>query len=196
MMNEKRTIKAEPALQFQESMQWLIDMLVAGKTEAQANSMKRTPERFLKAMFEQTAGYNDDPAEILKTTFEEPSDEMIVVSDIDFNSVCEHHLLPFIGQAVVGYIPSNGSVVGLSKIPRLVDCYSRRLQMQERLTVQIADALERYLKPRGIGVILTAHHQCMSCRGVKKQNAKMHTSVLRGFMKDDDKARAEFMRFK
>lgn len=107
---------------------------------------------------------------------------------------CEHHLLPFIGKAHIGYVP-NGSVVGLSKIPRLVDCYARRLQLQERMAVEIADALEEHLKPRGVGVILEAQHQCMSCRGVKKANAVMVTSVLRGRLKEDPSARAEFLRF-
>lgn len=155
-----------------------------------------TPARFVRAMLEMTSGYSDSPEEILDRQFDgENCDEMVVVSKIDFTSLCEHHLLPFIGSATIAYIP-NGFVVGLSKIPRLVDCYAKRLQMQERLTVEIADALEKQLKPKGVGVILTARHQCMSCRGVKKQNAEMHTSVLRGVIKSDDKARAEFLQFR
>lgn len=158
--------------------------------------IRETPARFVRAMLEMTSGYSDSPEEILDRQFDgENCDEMVVVSKIDFTSLCEHHLLPFIGSATIAYIP-NGFVVGLSKIPRLVDCYAKRLQMQERLTVEIADALEKQLKPKGVGVILTARHQCMSCRGVKKQNAEMHTSVLRGVIKSDDKARAEFLQFR
>lgn len=172
----------------------LSQIIGKGISDDQARSIKDTPKRFLKALFEQTAGYQEDPKEILTRTFDQKFDEMIVVRDIDFNSLCEHHLLPFIGKAHIGYVP-NGSVVGLSKIPRLVDCYARRLQLQERMAVEIADALEEHLKPRGVGVILEAQHQCMSCRGVKKANAVMVTSVLRGRLKEDPSARAEFLRF-
>jgi GTP cyclohydrolase I len=168
---------------------------IAGPMDAdQLRSTEDTPMRFIKSLVEQTAGYEEDPEKILTTIFDQQFDEMIVVKNIDFNSLCEHHLLPFIGKATVGYIP-NGGVVGLSKIPRLVDCYARRLQLQERMAVEIADALEKHLKPIGVGVILEAQHQCMSCRGVKKQNASMVTSVLRGRIKEDEKARAEFLQF-
>lgn len=163
-------------------------------TEDQERSIEDTPMRFLKALFEQTVGYSQDPEKILERRFEQQFDEMVVVRNIDFTSLCEHHLLPFIGTATIGYIP-NGSVVGLSKIPRLVDCYARRLQLQERMAIEIADALDKYLTPLGVGVILEAQHQCMTCRGVRKQNATMVTSVLRGRMKDDSCARAEFLRF-
>lgn len=164
-------------------------------TPDQKRSIENTPDRFIKALFEQTKGYQDNPEDILTRTFDQSFDEMIIVRDIDFTSLCEHHLLPFIGRAHVGYIPSSGAVVGLSKIPRLVDCFANRLQLQERMAVEIADALETHLNPLGVGVILEAQHQCMSCRGVKKQNAKMVTSVLRGNIKSDPSARAEFLKF-
>lgn len=154
-----------------------------------------TPKRVVKALTEMTAGYLLDPAQVLGTTFGDTCDEMIVVSPIEFTSTCEHHLLPFTGTATVGYVPGD-RVVGLSKLPRLVDLFAHRLQIQERMTNQIADAIEEHLRPRGVGVILSAHHTCMSCRGVRKQGTQMTTSALRGYMKDDPKARAEFLAFR
>lgn len=178
----------------EEALKAFLDQLVHGMTEDQRRSMKDTPKRFVKAMLEQTLGYQKNPETILERRFDQEFDEMVVVKGIDFTSTCEHHLLPFIGKATVGYIPK-GQVVGLSKIPRLVDCFAQRLQLQERMAVQIADAMEHHLKPRAVGVILVARHQCMSCRGVKKQNAEMVTSVLRGRFKEDPSARAEFLQF-
>lgn len=163
-------------------------------SEDQRRSIADTPARFIKALAEQTNGYLMDPEKILERRFDQKFDEMVVVQDIDFTSLCEHHLLPFIGTATVGYIP-NGQVVGLSKIPRLVDCYAHRLQLQERMAVEIADAMEEHLQPLAVGVILSAQHQCMSCRGVRKINAKMVTSVLRGRFKTDASARSEFLKF-
>lgn len=153
-----------------------------------------TPRRVVAALAEMTAGMVLDPAEYLERTFDEPCDEMVVVTGIDFTSLCEHHLLPFSGTAAIGYVPRD-KVVGLSKLPRVVDLYARRLQVQERMTKQIADAITKHLDPRGVGVVLSARHSCMGCRGVRKPNALMTTSALTGFMKDDDKARAEFLRF-
>lgn len=163
------------------------------------DSMLKTPERVLKAFKEQTSGYAVDVAELFKTsegdlTFEETYDEMIVLNDIEFTSLCEHHLLPFIGTATVGYIPRNG-VVGVSKLGRLVDCFARRFQIQERMTREIADALVTHLNPIGVGVIIEAQHQCIRCRGVRKRGANMITSALRGVMKSDASVRAEFLRF-
>lgn len=165
-------------------------------SEAQLDSLILTPSRWARALIDMTAGYEEDPKEILQRSFEQEFDQMIVVPDIDFTSLCEHHLLPFTGRAVVGYIPSNGRVVGLSKIPRLVDCFARRLQLQERMTKQIADALEEELDPLAVGVILQAQHQCMTCRGVKKLNASMVTSDLRGEFRHDSQARSEFLSFR
>ena len=126
-----------------------------------------TPERVLRAWREMTSGYGDDPAEILARTFDETSDEMVVLRNISFHSTCEHHLLPFFGEVSVGYLP--GKVVGISKLARLVDCFARRLQIQERLTRQIAESIEEHLDARGVGVIVRAHHLCMGCRGVRQQ---------------------------
>jgi GTP cyclohydrolase I len=151
-----------------------------------------TPERVLRAWREMTSGYGDDPAEILARTFDETSDEMVVLRNISFHSTCEHHLLPFYGEVSVGYLP--GKVVGISKLARLVDCFARRLQIQERLTRQIAESIEEHLDARGVGVIVRAHHLCMGCRGVRQQNTEMVTSSMLGTLRSDPMARAEFLR--
>jgi GTP cyclohydrolase I len=151
-----------------------------------------TPERVLRAWREMTSGYGDDPAEILARTFDETSDEMVVLRNISFHSTCEHHLLPFYGEVSVGYLP--GKVAGISKLARLVDCFARRLQIQERLTRQIAESIEEHLDARGVGVIVRAHHLCMGCRGVRQQNTEMVTSSMLGTLRSDAMARAEFLR--
>lgn len=155
--------------------------------------LKDTPGRVVRALTEMTAGKNERPEHVLKRTFEEQCDEMIVLRGIRFTSLCEHHLLPFDGTANVGYLP--GKVVGLSKLARLVECFSRRLQMQERMTKQIADALEEHLSAKGSGCIIRAKHACMGCRGVRKPDAEMVTSCLLGVFRTDDKARSEFLSF-
>jgi GTP cyclohydrolase I len=159
----------------------------------------KTPARALKAWQEMCSGYRSSPADILSTSFDLTDVEdapaysgLVLLRDIDFASSCEHHMLPFIGRAHVGYIPgSNGRVVGLSKLARLVDCYARRLQCQERLTEQIAQALEDHLRPLGVIVVIDAEHFCMRLRGVKKATSKMTTSSLRGVLLHDHAARAE-----
>jgi len=151
-----------------------------------------TPKRYIKALREMTSGYDLDPATVLGVTFDEASDQLIVLSDIEFVSLCEHHLAPFRGVATVGYLPG-ARVVGLSKLARLVDVYARRLQVQERLTQQIADAMVTHLDPYGVAVIITAHHSCMGNRGVRKHQGKMTTSVMLGAMRDNATARQEFM---
>lgn len=158
-----------------------------------SEGLRDTPKRVTKAFREMTTGYQDDPEKILSTVFEEKYDQMVVLSDIEFVSLCEHHLLPFRGTATVGYIP-DGKVVGLSKLARLVDCYARRLQVQERMTEQIAQALIDHLNPVGVGVYVTAHHSCMGNRGVRKHEGRMSTQALYGAMMNDGNARAEFMR--
>lgn len=158
-----------------------------------SEGLRDTPKRVTKAFREMTTGYQDDPEKILSTVFEEKYDQMVVLSDIEFVSLCEHHLLPFRGTATVGYIP-DGKVVGLSKLARLVDCYARRLQVQERMTEQIAQALIEHLNPVGVGVYVTAHHSCMGNRGVRKHEGRMSTQALHGAMMNDGNARAEFMR--
>ena len=155
--------------------------------------LARTPHRVAKSLRYLTRGYAQDPETILNdATYEVGYDEMVIVKGIDVYSLCEHHILPFFGRAHVAYIP-NGRVVGLSKIPRLVDMFSRRLQVQERLTTQIAEVLEEVLQPKGVAVVVEAIHLCMIMRGVSQQNAFAITSSLRGEFQEDPKTRSEFM---
>jgi GTP cyclohydrolase I len=151
-----------------------------------------TPTRVAKAWMEMTAGYEMNPKEILSTCFEDNTDELIVVRGIEFTSLCEHHVLPFVGTATVGYIPT-GRIVGLSKIPRLVECFAKRLQVQERMTRQIAEAMVDNLAPLGVGVVVQASHSCMGCRGVRQPSAQMVTSSVLGALRDVPQARAEFL---
>jgi GTP cyclohydrolase I len=152
-----------------------------------------TPDRVRRMYDELTAGYHVDPDELLNgACFTVDYDEMVVVRDIEFFSLCEHHLLPFIGHAHVGYLP-RGRVVGLSKIPRIVDMYAKRLQLQERLTVQVADFLMERLEPKGVACVIEATHLCTMMRGVKKQEATMVTSSMTGTFRRDARTRAEFM---
>jgi GTP cyclohydrolase I len=153
-----------------------------------------TPKRVVKAFREMTAGLGVEPSSVLGTVFNETSDQMVVVRGIRFSSMCEHHLLPFTGTAAVGYVP-DGRVIGLSKIPRLVEVFAKRPQVQERMTNQVADSLMKHLNPKGVGVIIKAHHSCMGCRGVRQPDAEMITSCVLGCMKEDPAARAELMEF-
>ncbi len=157
------------------------------------DGLKRTPERIARMYEELTAGYFIDPLELLnEAIFEVDYNEMVIVKDIDFFSMCEHHLLPIFGKAHVAYIPK-GKVMGLSKIPRIVEMYARRLQVQERMTQQIVDFIQNLLHPYGAAVVVEGQHMCTMMRGVKKSNAKMVTSALSGIFKTDPKTRAEFM---
>jgi len=157
------------------------------------DGLQKTPHRVAKAMRFFTQGYEQDPAEILTgALFDVDYDEMVLVKDIDFYSQCEHHMVPFFGRVHVGYIP-NGKVVGLSKIPRTVEIFARRLQVQERLTMDIAQTIEQVLQPQGVGVVVEAKHLCMMMRGVQKQNSFAITSSMRGSFESDSKTRAEFM---
>ncbi len=160
--------------------------------DVEREGLKETPERVLKAFVEMTSGMNEDVSEYLSKTFDVKSDEMVLVKGIRFASMCEHHLLPFTGTATVAYIP-NGRVVGLSKLPRTVLAYAKRPQVQERMTEQIADALDSHLSPKGVGVVISASHSCMGCRGIKQPDAVMVTSAMRGLMFTDPKARSEFL---
>lgn len=154
----------------------------------------KTPQRVANSMTFLTEGYSSSAEEVVgKGIFREEHDNMIMVRDIELYSLCEHHMLPFFGKAHVAYIP-NGKIVGLSKIPRIVDVYARRLQVQERLTEQIADGLCRVVNPSGVGVVIEAFHLCMMMRGVQKQNSKTITSALRGAFREDPKTRDEFLR--
>ena len=155
--------------------------------------MLKTPERVAKAMQFLTQGYDQNPQEILKSAmFKEKYDEMVIVQDIELYSLCEHHMLPFFGKCHIAYIP-NGNIVGLSKFPRLVDAFSRRLQVQERLTDQIRDCLDETLNPRGVAVCIEAQHLCMQMRGVQKQNSITTTSAFSGAFMEEDITRQEFM---
>ncbi|MDR3666039.1 MAG: GTP cyclohydrolase I FolE [Ignavibacteriaceae bacterium] len=152
-----------------------------------------TPKRVAKAYEFLTAGYKMDVNEVMnKAIFHEKYDEMVIVKNIDFYSLCEHHLLPFYGKVHVAYLP-DGKIIGLSKIPRIVELYSRRLQVQERMTQQIADTLKEYLNPRGVGVVTEAYHMCMMMRGVEKQNSSATASAMHGIFKADARTRAEFL---
>lgn len=161
-------------------------------------TLEHTPWRFVRAYQEMLSGYDTEPADILKVSFQTNCDQMIVVKDVPFSSVCAHHLLPFTGVAHIGYIPGFDAasedyfVVGLSKLPRLVHCLSRRLQMQETLTQQIADAITEHVMPEGVAVVLEAHHTCMSLRGVRSTGT-MRTTAIAGVMATKPEAKAEFM---
>ena len=156
--------------------------------------LRKTPERVEKALRWLTRGYALSVRDAVgDAVFDERHDSMIMVRDIELYSMCEHHMLPFFGHAHVAYIP-DGRIVGLSKIPRIVDIYARRLQVQERLTDQVADALMEILQPQGVGVVIEAAHFCMMMRGVEKQNSRTVTSALRGIFRDDSRTRDEFIR--
>jgi GTP cyclohydrolase I len=153
----------------------------------------KTPERVAKAMKFLTNGYEVDPDQIVKQAiFHEEYSEMVLVKDIEIYSLCEHHVLPFFGKAHIAYIP-NGKIVGLSKIPRVVDTFSRRLQVQERLTIEIRDCLQRTLEPKGVAVVLECSHMCMQMRGVQKQNSATTTSAFTGLFLSNDSTRKEFI---
>lgn len=153
----------------------------------------RTPRRFVKALQFLTSGYSKDVKEVLNgAIFSERYSEMVIVRDIDLFSMCEHHMLPFYGKAHIAYIP-NGKILGLSKLPRIVEVFARRLQVQERLTQQIADTLFDALNPDGVGVVIEARHMCMIMRGVEKQNSVATTSAMLGVFRDDVKTRQEFL---
>ena len=154
--------------------------------------LKRTPLRVARSLQYLTSGYRQDPAKILNRCFTVKQDEMVIVKDIDVFSLCEHHLLPFIGKCHIAYMPKD-RIVGLSKIPRLVDAFARRLQVQERLTTQIAEALNEHLQPMGVACVIEASHLCMMMRGVQKQNAKAVTSSMLGVFRSSDKTRSEFL---
>ncbi|MGQ9561561.1 MAG: GTP cyclohydrolase I FolE [Candidatus Oleimicrobiaceae bacterium] len=177
-----------------ESIRDLVEQLLRALGENPSRQgLQKTPDRVEKALTFLTQGYRQDVGEILqKAIFDEQYDEMVIVKNIELFSLCEHHLLPFYGRCHVGYLPK-GRIVGVSKIPRVVDAYARRLQLQERLTAQIADALWRHLAPHGVAVVIEARHLCMMMRGVEKQNSVMTTSAMRGVFQSERATRMEFM---
>lgn len=188
--NRKDTYDKDLVKGIAERYKEIIDTL--GEDSGREGLVK-TPERAAKAMTFLMSGYDKDPADILKSAlFEEEYSEMVIVKDIELFSLCEHHLLPFFGKAHIAYIP-RGKVVGLSKIPRIVDAFSRRLQVQERLTVQIRDCIQDTLNAAGVAVVIEARHLCMQMRGVEKQNSVTTTSAFTGSFLSDPKTREEFI---
>lgn len=172
---------------------FIVDLLKELGEDHKREGLLNTPRRVAKAYEFLTAGYKFNIKKLLNDAiFNEKYDEMVLVKNIDFYSLCEHHLLPFYGKVHVAYIP-DGKIVGLSKIPRIVDMYSRRLQVQERMTQQIADTIEEYLQPRGVAVVSEAFHMCMMMRGVEKQNSSATTSAVHGVFKEDARTRTEFL---
>ena len=171
------------------------EILIAIGEDPDRDGLKATPDRVARMYAETTSGIFEDPSRHLKVTFEADHDEMIMVRDIPFYSMCEHHLVPFFGQAHLAYIPSeNGRITGLSKLARLVDGYAKRPQVQERLTSQVANAMEAALEPRGTVVVIEAEHLCMAMRGIRKPGSSTVTSAVRGIFRTDVAARAEAMR--
>jgi GTP cyclohydrolase I len=180
-------------LGFMESQVFFSRLIASIGDDPAREGLKGTPERILNSYKQLFKGYGEVPEDIISTSFVEGAcKELVVLRGTEFYSHCEHHMLPFFGTAHVGYLP-NGKVVGVSKIARLVDCFSRRLQIQERLTAQIADTIYKCLNPFGVAVVLEAQHLCMSARGVSKKNSVMVTSALRGVFEDDASARSEFL---
>ena len=190
-MNENFNLETLPETEkIQTNYEDILHLL--GEDKAREGLLK-TPERAAKAMRFLTEGYEQDPKKILKSAmFEETYNEMVIVKDIELYSLCEHHMLPFFGKAHIAYIP-NGHIVGLSKIPRVVDVFARRLQVQERLTEQILDCINETLQPTGVAVVIEASHMCMMMRGVQKQNSTTTTSGFRGVFKETD-TRSEFLK--
>ena len=191
-MTMKKTL--EPvAIQNASLAELTREMLLRLGENPEREGLLRTPERMAGAMEFLTKGYQEDPQEILRgALFTEEYDEMVIVKDVEMFSLCEHHLLPFFGKVHVAYIP-NGKVIGLSKIPRLVDTFARRLQVQERLTTQIAECIQQAIQPEGVGVVIEARHLCMMMRGVEKQHSATVTSAMLGAFRNDENTRQEFL---
>ena len=172
------------------------EILEAIGEDVDRDGLQRTPERVAAMYAEIFSGLHSDPGDVLSVVFEADHDEMVLERDIPFHSLCEHHLVPFVGRAHVAYIPNDdGRITGLSKLARLVDGYARRPQVQERLTSQVADTMQRVLEPRGVLVVIEAEHLCMSMRGVRKPGAVTVTSAVRGLFRDNEATRAEAMAF-
>jgi GTP cyclohydrolase IA len=169
------------------------EMVVRLGEDPQREGLLRTPERVKKAFEFLTKGYHEDPDTMLKKAlFTVTYDEMVIVKDVEMFSLCEHHMLPFFGKVHVAYIP-NGKVIGLSKIPRLIEIFSRRLQIQERLTTQIAETIQKVIQPQGVGVVIEARHLCMMMRGVEKQHSAAVTSSMLGCFREEEETRQEFL---
>jgi GTP cyclohydrolase I len=189
-----KTPAAQPATLTIATYEELVrEMIVRLGEDPDREGLARTPERVEKAMKFLVKGYQDDPEALLrKALFTVSYDEMVIVKDVEMFSLCEHHLLPFFGKVHVAYIP-NGKVIGLSKIPRLIEAFSRRLQIQERLTTQIAEAIQSAIEPQGVGVVIEARHLCMMMRGVEKQHSSAVTSSMLGCFRTEEETRTEFL---
>lgn len=182
-----------PALASASTQEILRELLVRLGEDPDRDGLLRTPERMQKSLEFLTKGYNEDPDAILqRALFDVTYDEMVIVKDIEMFSLCEHHLLPFFGKVHVAYIP-NGKVIGLSKVPRVVDIFARRLQVQERLTVQIAETIQNAIQPQGVGVVIEARHLCVMMRGVEKQHSSAVTSHMLGSFRTSQDTREEFL---
>ena len=191
-MNVKQAVET-PTLTSASFEDLVKEVLVRLGEDPEREGLLRTPERVHKALEFLTRGYNEDPEALLKNAlFTVTYDEMVIVKDVEVFSLCEHHMLPFFGKVHVAYIP-NGKVIGLSKIPRLIEIFSRRLQIQERLTTQIAETIQKVIQPQGVGVVIEARHLCMMMRGVEKQHSAAVTSSMLGSFREEQETRTEFL---
>ncbi len=184
--------KKNKAIDTERIIKAVKEILIAVGEDTEREGLKKTPERVARMYAELLGGMHEDPKKHLQSTFTENYDEIVLLRDIPFYSICEHHLMPFIGSAHVAYLPT-GRVLGISKLARIVDCFARRLQTQERLTFQIADFLMESLKSQGVAVIIESSHSCMTIRGIKKPGSVMVTSALRGLFRRDPKSRNEVL---
>lgn len=188
-----KKIREAPSLSSASTEELLRELLVRLGEDPNRDGLLKTPERMHKSLEYLTKGYDQDASKVLQgALFDVPYDEMVIVKDIEMFSLCEHHILPFFGKVHVAYIP-NGKVLGLSKIPRLVDIFARRLQVQERLTVQIAETIQNAIEPQGVGVVIEARHLCVMMRGIEKQHSSAVTSHMLGSFRNSDKTREEFL---
>ena len=186
------SVKMDDAVQneLQEHVKRILELM---GEDASREGLLKTPQRVARAMATLTCGYSQDPVALLNSAkFKEDYSQMVIVKDINFYSLCEHHMLPFYGTCAIGYI-SRGKVLGVSKLARIVDCYARRLQIQERLTEQVAEAIMESVDAEGVGVVFKCKHLCMMMRGVEKQNSEMITSAMLGSFRSDEKVRQEFL---
>ena len=190
---EDNNVENEAQIDFEAARQSIYELIKAVGEDPEREGLKKTPDRVARMYSELLSGYGADPQKFINgALFNITYDEMVIVRDIEFYSLCEHHILPFIGRAHVAYLPA-GKVIGLSKIPRVVDMYARRLQVQERMTRQIADFLSEALKPQGVAVVVEAMHMCSMMRGIQKHDARMTTSAMHGAFRANLATRQEFL---